>query len=102
MDGTYLRTARCDCGGRLVWGTEQTGRGPRWYFACECCGTWWRHNDGVLGPVGREPVGNSALSPAELRLLACFRRLPGEVQSEVASRVQALALSTPVPPEPPP
>ena len=63
------------------------------YFACPWCGTRWRHDDGVFGPVGREPVQPGSLAPGELRLLACFRRLPEEARAEVLSRVQALVLS---------
>ena len=84
---------RCDCGGALERGTEDTERGPRWYFACQWCGTWWRHQNGVFGPVGREPIRCGALAPEELQLLACFRRLPRETQAGVVSHVQALSLS---------
>jgi len=93
MTEFLMAAVRCDCGGRLEWGTEQTERGPRWFFACEWCGTRWRHNDGVFGPIDRDPISNGALAPAERQLLACFRRLSSESRATVVAHVQAMALS---------
>lgn len=89
MSNALLAVVRCDCGGRLQRGTEQTAQGLRWVFACERCGSRWRHRDGVFGPLDRQP----ARQADESELLAWFRRLPGELRSEAVSRVQALALS---------
>ena len=93
MSGALLAVVRCDCGGRLQRGTEQTGRGLRWTFTCEWCGSRWGHKDGAFGPLDRQPVQHGGLAPAESELLACFRRLPEELRSEVVSHVQALSLS---------
>jgi len=71
-----LAAVRCDCGGRLQWGTETTERGLRWTFTCEKCGSRWKHRDGAA---------------EELALLACFRRLPDALRSEVLCQVKALA-----------
>jgi len=94
MSGVLLAAVRCDCGGRLRRGTEQTERGLRWTFTCERCGGRWGHRDGVFRPLDRDPVQDAGLASAELGLLACFRRLPERLRSEVVSYVQALALST--------
>lgn len=94
MPDVLLAAVRCDCGGELKRGTEQTERGLRWTFTCRRCGSRWGHRDGTFRPLDREPlIQGGGLSSAELELLACFRRLPGELRSEVASHVQALALS---------
>ena len=98
MSNALLAVVHCDCGGRLQCGTEQTERGLRWTFTCERCGSRWGHRDGVFGPLDREPVqqpgdGTDGLAPAELELLAWFRRLPGELRSEALSQVRSLALS---------
>lgn len=86
-----LTVARCDCGGRLQRGTEQTGRGLRWVFACELCGCRWGHRDGVFGPLKRDGdgYGSRGLAPAEAELVAWFRRLPEKLRAEVLSHVQA-------------
>lgn len=86
-----LTVLRCDCGGELQRGIESTEKGPRWYYACPWCGTWWRPQNGIFGPVDRQPILQGWFSPDELLLLACFRRLPGKVQSEVVSHVRSLA-----------
>lgn len=103
MSGALLAVVRCDCGGKLQRGTEQTERGLRWVFTCEQCGCRWGHRDGVFAPLDRTaPVqqpgeGTEELAPAESELLAWFRRLPGELRSEVVSHVQTLALSAKAP-----
>jgi hypothetical protein len=88
-----LAAVRCDCGGKLRWGTEQTERGLRWTFTCEGCGSRWGHRGGTFRPLDRgdsvqQPGGGT---PEELELLACFRRLSRELKSEVLAHVQALA-----------
>jgi hypothetical protein len=93
MSGVLLAAVRGDCGGGLRRGTEQTERGLRWTFTCERCGGRWGHRDGDFCPLDRDPVQGGGLAPVELALLACFRRLPERLQSEVVSYVQALALS---------
>ena len=98
MSTALLAIVRCDCGGELGRGTEQAERGLRWVFTCRRCGSRWAHRDGVFGPLDREPVpqpngGAGGLPPAELELLAWFRRLPRELRSEVVSHVRSLALS---------
>jgi hypothetical protein len=94
MPGVLLAVVRCDCGGELQRGTEQAERGLRWTFTCGRCGSRWGHRDGTFRPLDREPlIQGGGLSSAELELLACFRRLTGELRSEVVSHVQALALS---------
>ena len=92
MTEFLMAAVRCDCGGRLEWGTEQTERGPRWTFTCEQCGCRWGHRDGVFGPLDREPGdGSGGLAPAESELLAWFRRLPGELRTEALSHVRSLS-----------
>lgn len=93
MCSALLAAVRCDCGGRLQGGSEQTERELRRTFTCAGCGSRWGHRDGVFGPLDRKPVQCGGLAPAELRLLACFRRLSGELRCEVISHVRALALS---------
>jgi len=87
-----LAPVRCDCGGKLQWGTEQTERGLRWTFTCQRCGGRWGHRDGAFRPLDRDPVQQTGSgTPEESELLACFRRLPRELRSEVLAHVQALA-----------
>jgi GTP cyclohydrolase II len=87
-----LTAVRCDCGSKLQWGTEQTERGLRWTFTCEGCGSRWGHRGGVFRRLDRgdsvQQLGDG--TPEELELLACFRRLSRELQSEVLAYVQAL------------
>jgi hypothetical protein len=87
-----LAAVRCDCGGKLQWGTEQAEQGLRWTFTCEGCGSRWGHRDGAFRPLDRDAVQQPGDgTPEELELLACFRRLSRELQSEVLAYVQALA-----------
>lgn len=88
-----LAVVRCDCGGKIESGTEQAERGLRCTFTCQRCGSRWGHRDGVFRPLDRDSVLNGRLAPAELQLLACFRRLSKELQAEVVSQVRSLALS---------
>lgn len=84
-----MAVVRCDCGGGLKREVIDTARGPRWRYVCEWCGSRWQFQDSVFGPVGRDATQQLA----EQDLLAWFRRLPRELQSEAVSHVQALALS---------
>lgn len=89
MPGYLVAVVRCDCGGGLKREVIDTARGPRWRYVCERCGSRWQLQDGAFGPVGRDPTQQLT----EQDLLAWFRRLPRELQSEVVTHVQALALS---------
>jgi hypothetical protein len=83
-----LAVVRCDCGGELQHGSEQTPRGLRWTFTCTRCGSRWGHRDGVFGPLDRAPIAGQ-LAPLEAELLALFRRLPQAAQQEIVAAARA-------------
>ncbi len=94
--GAILSITRCDCGGQLEDGTEQTERGPRWVHICRNCGTRWGYTDGVFAPrdeaLARGDDENGALRPHEIALLDWFRLLSRKQQAALVFHARNLAL----------